>query len=255
MSKFSRRSLIVGGLSTVAGASGLAVAGRFAARYGLIPPDHGGIYGIGETLTYAAHRVLMSRGSAAREFKRSQISRTPHPNYPTRNLPNDEVFERHRAQKFANWGVTVEGSVARPTAFSLAQLKDFPPTTQITQLACEEGWSYIAEWTGVALSHVLNVAGVKPQARYVVFFTYQGGWETVDMPEALHPQTLVAYGMNGGDLPVLHGAPVRLRVPRQLGYKNLKHISRIVVADSLKDIGNGLGSPAVDVGFSWYAGI
>ena len=122
--------------------------------------------------------------------------------------------------------------------------------------ACEEGWSYIAEWTGIPLSYVLNLAGVQPQARYVVYFSHQQGWwDSIDMPEALHPQTLLTYGMNGEDLPVLYGAPVRLRVPRQLGYKSVKHLTRITVTESLKNIGNGLGSAAPAAGFSWYAGI
>jgi len=256
MSKFSRRGIITAGLSTVAGASGLAVAARLAGRYGLIPPDSGGIYGVGETLTYSAQRLLMSQGSAAREFDRSQISLKPHPNNPTGGPPKDETFERLRSGMFADWRLTVDGLVARPSAFSLADLKSYPASTHITQLACEEGWSYIAEWTGVRLAHVLDLAGVQPQAKYVVYFSHQPEWwESIDMPEALHPQTLLTYEMNGGDLPVLHGAPLRLRVPRQLGYKNVKHLSRITVTDSLKNIGNGRGSGSLDVGFSWYAGI
>jgi len=255
MSKLSRRRLITAGLGTAAGASGLAVAARLADRHGLIPPDHGGIYGVGETVTYASQRLLMSFGSAARQFDRSQITRVPHPNYPV-GPPNDETFERLRKENFADWRLTVDGLVARPTVFSLAELKGYPPGTHITQLACEEGWSYIAEWTGVPLAHVLNLAGVKPQARYVVYYSLQSGWwDSIDMPEAFHPQTFLTYGMNGGDLPVQHGAPVRLRVPRQLGYKNVKHLSRIMLTDSLKNIGKGLGSAAPEAGFSWYAGI
>jgi DMSO/TMAO reductase YedYZ molybdopterin-dependent catalytic subunit len=108
----------------------------------------------------------------------------------------------------------------------------------------------------VPLAYVLDLAGAQPQAKYVVFFSHQPQmWESIDVAEAVHPQTLITYGMNGGDLPIPHGAPLRLRVPRQLGYKNVKHISRITVTDNLKNIRNGLGSGAMDVGLSWYAGI
>jgi len=130
-----------------------------------------------------------------------------------------------------------------------------PPRTQITHQACEEGWSFIAEWTGVALSDVLNSVGVLPQARYVVLFPFDEFWESLDMLDAWHPQTLLAYAMNGKELPAPHGAPVRLRVPRQLGYKSVKYLARIRVVDTLKDIGEGLGSRSPEIGYSWYAGI
>src|SRR6185295_3701963 len=222
----------------------------------LIPPDHGGIYGVGETLTYGSQKLLMSLGSRAREFDRSQISKVAVVNGKP---PENETFERLLAGKFAEWRLTLDGLVARPSSFSLEELKRYPSSTQITHLACEEGWSYIAEWTGVPLAHVLNFAGVLPQAKYVVYFSLdsmdQGWWDSLDMAEALHPQTLLAYGMNGQELPVAHGAPVRLRVPRQLGYKNVKHLARITVADSLRSFGKGLGSGAPEMGYSWYAGI
>ncbi len=253
MNKFSRRRLLATGLGTAAGASGLAVALHLADQYGLIPPDHGGIYGVGETLTYASQRLLMSQGSAAREFDRSQISKVFQVNGEP---PKGETFQRLRAGNFAEWRLTVDGLVARPASFSLAELKGYPSSTQITHLACEEGWSFIAEWTGVPLSHVLNLAGVLKHAKYVVYFSLDPGWwDSIDMPEAWHPQTLLTYGMNGQDLSVPHGAPVRLRVPRQLGYKNVKYLSRITVTDNLKKFGSGLGSAAPEFGYSWYAGI
>src|SRR5262249_16838786 len=140
--------------------------------------------------------------------------------------------------------------------FSVAELKTFPRSTQITHLACEEGWSYIAEWSGVPLSHILDRVGTLPQARYVVYRSFQPfWWESIDMADALHPQTLEATGMNGGDLPVPFGGPLRLRVPRQLGYKSVKYITRITVTDSLKGFGKGLGSSAPEGGYAWYAGI
>ena len=252
MSNLSRRKLITSGLAATAGASGLAVAARLAARYGLIPPDRGSVYGPGETLTYAAQRLL-TRSSLAREFPRSQISNPPFAN----GEPfQDDAFKRLQAAGFVDWRVAVDGMVARPASFSPAQLKSYPSSSQITHLACEEGWSFIAEWTGVPLFHVLNVAGILPQARYVVYFSMQPGWwDSIDMADALHPQTLITYAMNGGALPVGHGGPIRLRVPRQLGYKNVKYITRLTVTDSLKGFGKGLGSAPPEGGYAWYAGI
>lgn len=248
----SRRRLITTGLATAAGASGLAIAARIADRYGLIPPDHGGIYGVGETLTYAAQRVLMANHSLAREFNRSQISKSvPIDGKP----PENESYQRLLAGGFADWHLKVDGLVARPSLLSLAELKSYPARTQITHQACEEGWSFIAEWTGVPLSYVLNLAGVLPRAKYVAYFAFDESWDSLDMPEALHPQTLLAYGMNGQELPASHGAPLRMKVPRQLGYKNVKYLSHITVADSLKNIRNGQGSVSPDYGYSWYAGI
>src|SRR5580704_12470663 len=244
----SRRKLIAAGLATAAGASGLTVAARLASRYGLIPPDHGGIYGAGETLTYAAQRLLMSRHSLAREFDRSQISKAFPVNGPP---PEREAYQSLLAGGFADWRLTVDGLVARPSSFSLAELRRYPSRSQITMHTCEEGWSVIAEWTGVPLSYVLNLAGVLPQAKYVVFFPFDESWDSLDMPDAFHPQTLLAYGMNGQELPTPHGAPVRLRVARQLGYKSVKYLSRITVTDTLAHIGKGLGSSAPETGYSW----
>jgi len=150
----------------------------------------------------------------------------------------------------------VDGMVSRPTTFTVAQLQSYPSRSQITHLACEEGWSFIAEWTGVPLSHVLDVVGAAPQAKYVVYFSIQPTWwDSVDMADALHPQTLITYGMNGADLPVGHGGPLRVRVPRQLGYKSVKYVTRLTVTDSLKGFGKGMGSYAAERGYSWYNGI
>jgi DMSO/TMAO reductase YedYZ molybdopterin-dependent catalytic subunit len=252
MSKLSRRRLITTGLATVAGASGLAVAAKLAARYGLIPPDAGGFYGAGETLTYAAQRLL-ARHSLAREFAPSQISKDPFANAVA---PLGDEFQRLQQGAFAEWRLAVDGMAARPASFSLAQLKSFPSRTQITEIACEEGWSYIAEWRGVPLVHVLGLVEALPQVRYVVYRSFQPDWwESIDMADALHPQTLVAYGMNGGELPVGFGGPLRMRVPRQLGYKSVKYIARLTLTDSLKHFGKGLGSAAPEGGYAWYAGI
>ncbi|HKV64268.1 MAG TPA: molybdopterin-dependent oxidoreductase [Candidatus Acidoferrum sp.] len=252
MSDLSRRKLITTGLAAAAGVTGLGVAARLAQKYGLVPPDHGGIYGIGETLTYASQRLL-TRHSLAREFSRSQISKRPVPNEMP---PLKEAYKRLQAGGFVAWRLSVDGMVTRPGTFSLAQLKSYPSRSQITQLACEEGWSYIAEWTGVPLSHVLELVGVQPQARYVVYFSIDPNWrESIDMADALHPQTFLAYGLNGEELPVGNGGPLRLRLPRQLGYKSVKFITHMTVTDSLKRFGKGLGSAAPEAGYAWYAGI
>jgi DMSO/TMAO reductase YedYZ molybdopterin-dependent catalytic subunit len=146
--------------------------------------------------------------------------------------------------------------VARPASFSLDQLKSYPSHSQITMLQCEEGWSYIAEWTGVPLSQILRAVEVLPQARYVVYFSIEPDtWDSIDMADALHPQTLLTYGMNGDELPVDHGGPLRLRLPRQVGYKNVKFITHLTVTDSMKSFGKGLGSASPEFGYAWYGGI
>ncbi len=252
MSDLSRRQLITTGLAATAGVFGLGMAARIAQKYGLVPPDNGGIYGLGETLTYASQRLLTMH-SLAREFPRSQISKIP---FPNEIAPSTEAFMRRQAGRFADWRLSVDGLVNRPATLSIDELKSYPVRSQITQLACEEGWSYIAEWTGVPLSHLLQLVGVQSQARYVVYFSIEPDWwESIDMADALHPQTFLAYALNGEELPVGNGGPLRLRVPRQLGYKNVKFITRLTVTHSLKDFGKGLGSASPEGGYAWYAGI
>jgi DMSO/TMAO reductase YedYZ molybdopterin-dependent catalytic subunit len=252
MSKISRRKLITTGLWTAAGASGLAVAASLAECYGLIPPDGCTLFGTGETLTYAAQRVL-TRHTMAREFSRSEISKRPFAN-PV--APLGDEFQRLQRSGFADWQLAVDGMVAHPGGFSLAELRTFPIRSQITFVACEEGWSYIAEWSGVPLSYILDRVGVLPQVRYVVYRSFQEDWwESIDMADALHPQTLLTLGMNGGELPVPFGGPLRMRVPRQLGYKSLKYITHLTLTDDIKKFGKGLGSAEPEYGYSWYAGI
>ena len=252
MTDLSRRKLIFTGLAAAAGVSGLGVAARLAQKYGLVPPDHGGIYGLGETLTYASQRLLTMH-SFAREFSRNQISKRPLAN---EIAPFSEAFKRLQSGGFADWRLSVDGMVDRSASFSVPQLKSYPSRSQITELACEEGWSYIAQWDGVPLSHVLNLVGTHPQARYVVYFSIEPDWwESIDMSDAMHPQTFLTYGMNGDDLPVGNGGPLRLRLPRQLGYKSVKFITHLTVTDNLKRFGKGLGSASPEGGYAWYAGI
>ena len=137
-----------------------------------------------------------------------------------------------------------------------ACVSDSPLRSQITEVVCEEGWSYVAEWIGTPLSDVLKATGMSPQARYIVYYSIDPEWwESIDMADAMHPQTLVTWGMNDGDLPFGFGGPLRMRVPRQLGYKSVKYITRVTATDSLKAFGKGLGSAAPEAGYAWYAGI
>jgi DMSO/TMAO reductase YedYZ molybdopterin-dependent catalytic subunit len=252
MSPISRRKLLTGGAVTVAGVVGLAAADRIARRYGLIPPDGGGIYGPGETLTYAAQRV-MGKHALAREFPRGMISKMP---FMNEVAPPSDEFKRHQAAGFADWRLVVDGMVARPLSLSVGDLRALATRSQITEVVCEEGWSYIAEWIGTPVDVVLREAGTLPQVRYIVYTAMEkDGWDSLDMADALHPQTLLTWGMNDGDLPVGFGGPLRMRVPRQLGYKSVKYVMRLTATDSMKKVGRGLGSAAAEGGYAWYSGI
>jgi DMSO/TMAO reductase YedYZ molybdopterin-dependent catalytic subunit len=252
MNKTSRRQFVTAALAATAGVSGLAVAANLAKRYGFVPPDSGGIYGPGETLTYAAQRLL-ARHSLAREFPRSMISKVPFANAIP---PLNDAFKRLQCGAFADWRLSIDGMVARPASLSLADLRSFPVRSQITEVVCEEGWSYVAEWIGTPLFEVLKASGVLPQARYLVYFSIDPDWwESIDIADAQHPQTLLAWAMNDGDLPVAFGGPLRLRVPRQLGYKNVKFVTRLMVTDSPKGFISALDPKSANSGYAWYAGI
>lgn len=252
MNPVTRRRFVLGGAAATAGAASLAVADRLARKYGLLPPDDGGVYGPGETLTYAAQRILGAH-SMAREFPRSMISKTP---FLNEIAPPKAAFKQQQASGFRDWRLVVDGMVEHPTSFSVADLKSMGTRSQVTEVACEEGWSYIAEWIGTPLSQVLREVGVQPQARYMAYFSIEPEWwDSLDVRDAVHPQTLLTWGMNDGDLPVGFGGPLRLRVPRQLGYKSVKFVNRLTLTDSMKRFGKGLGSSSPEGGYTWYAGI
>lgn len=212
----------------------------------------------GEWLSYRVHRLIGS-GSLAREYSPSEMS----PDFRTNGntQPRSMEYRRHAAQGFVNWRLQVGGLVKAPSAFSLADLRAYPARTQITRHDCVEGWSAIGQWTGVPVATLLDEVRLRDDARYVVFhcaddFRGTSYYESIDLVDAFHPQTILAYGMNGGDLPIGHGAPVRLRVERQLGYKHAKFVMRIDAVASLSEIGGGRGGFWEDTGYyDWYAGI
>lgn len=260
--QITRRNAIVTGLTSLTGLfipasiSGLLLSGCSKT----LPPTYGNILRMGDVLTYAAQRNLLSGQSLAKEYNFGDISSFPatgttNPGDPDRAYYNKEfgpIYAALEKEAFTDWRLSIEGHVARPGSYSLTDLQKFPSKTQITRHTCEEGWSAIAEWTGIALSHVLKNAGILPSARFVNFYTYDDYADSIDMLDALHPQTILTYGMNGKALPIPHGAPLRIRVEKQMGYKSVKYIQRIVVTNEFDDLGK-LGS--IQNGWSWYAGI
>ena len=248
MTDISRRKLILS--ASALGAAGLLTGCDILGDGG---PARGGLYGLSDKLSFAVQRFLLRHQPLAREFAPEAISSV----FPTINTtdPDDPGYRRSKATGFSDWRLPVRGLVERPGAHSLADLKGMPARTQITLHACEQGWSAIAGWTGVPLAHVLNLAGLRPEARFILIRTVDGWWDTYDLFDALHPQTILAYGMNGGALPIAHGAPVRLRVERQLGYKSLKYLASIEAVARVDGLGQGRGSMLSDLGFSWYGGI
>ncbi len=246
--KVTRRQALVTGLASVGG---------FALRYPRsFPPTYGSLLRMGDNLTYAAHRALLPQQALVKEYGEADI--TSFPAIGTTNPGSSGTPERARdysrmeSALFAEWTLSVEGLVSRPRTFSLAELKQLPSRTQITRHACEEGWTAIAQWTGVPMGAILDAVGILPAARFVVSYSYDDFANSIDMLDAFHPQTILAYGMNGRQLSVPHGAPLRLRVERQLGYKGLKYLQRLVVTNEFDD-GGTKGDLAN--GWAWYTGI
>jgi DMSO/TMAO reductase YedYZ molybdopterin-dependent catalytic subunit len=217
------------------------------------------LLGTAESATRAAHSLLTPRRALAQEFSEAERS----PVFPTNGTtnPEDPVYQAHVQRGFADWRLEVGGLVERASAFSLAELRLLPSRTQITRHDCVEGWSAIAKWKGVKLEALLGRVGVRPDARYVVFHCadpMDDGiryYESIDLEEARHAQTILAYEINDRVLPVEHGAPLRLRVERQLGYKMAKYVMRIELVSSVSAMGDGLGGYWEDRGYEWYAGI
>jgi DMSO/TMAO reductase YedYZ molybdopterin-dependent catalytic subunit len=216
-----------------------------------------------EKLTIRSQRLLVPKDKLAREFSEADISPIFKPNGTSQ--PDSEEYARMMENGFADWRLKIDGLVERPVALSLADLKRLPSRTQITRHDCVEGWSAIGKWTGTPLGALLQSAGLKPGARYAVFHcadqleqTLDGSgtyYESIDLIDAFHPQTILAYQLNGKDLEVAHGAPLRLRVERHLGYKHAKYLMRIEIKDSFAGLWGGKGGFWEDRGYEWYAGI
>jgi DMSO/TMAO reductase YedYZ molybdopterin-dependent catalytic subunit len=216
-----------------------------------------------ENLTRHAQRLFAGTHTLAPEFSKKDIAAVFRAN-GTLN-PDTADYSAHAANGFRDWRIEVGGLVERPLSLSMAELRALPSRTQITRHDCVEGWSCIGEWTGTPLKLVLAAAKPKATARYVVFhcadnMSQEGDaaqfyYESLDLLEATHPQTLLAYELNGQALPIEHGAPVRLRAERQLGYKMAKFVNRIELVDSYAYVNGGRGGYWEDQGYSWYAGI
>ena len=267
MALLTRRAALTGGLT----GSGLLLAGCSKA----VQADRlNGAAAFRHVLDYGAEwtlhtqRFLLGGGALAREYKPADISHTFKAN-GTLN-PNFPAYNQAVGEGFARWRLVIDGMVARPLSLSLAELRRLPARTQITRHDCVEGWSAIGGWTGVPLGLLLKAAGGQKAARYAVFYCAdnldgepsKGGdqapgqyYESIDLVDAFHPQTMIAYAMNGELLSVPHGAPLRLRVERQLGYKQAKYLQRIALTSTLAGINGGKGGYWEDRGYEWYAGL
>jgi DMSO/TMAO reductase YedYZ molybdopterin-dependent catalytic subunit len=257
MIKISRRGLLASGAATF---GGLLLAGCDRLSQA---PSFGRLLGAGEGATMFAQRALGFDQPLAREFSERDLSRVFKANGTTD--PDSDAYRALVQEGFAGWRLAVDGLVEHPGQFSLADLKALPARTQITRHDCVEGWSAIGKWTGPQLGVLLKSVGLKPNARFAVFHCaddYEGSsdgsglyYESIDLIDAFHPQTILAHTMNGLPLEVAHGAPLRLRVERQLGYKQAKYVMRIEIVERLDAIGKGRGGFWEDRGYEWYAGI
>ena len=248
------RRALVSGLGVAAGGSLLSGCDKLNDS-----PGFRDTLRLGEHLTLRAQRLITDRTALAREYRPDQ--RSPIFRANGTRQPAGEAYAAHAANGFANWRLAIDGLVQRPRSFSMAQILSMPHRTQITRHDCVEGWSAIGQWTGVPLKLLLDQAGVREQARYVVFhcaddYGPMRYYESVDLVDAFHPQTILAWALNGQRLPVANGAPLRLRVERMLGYKHAKYVERIELAESLGRIGQGHGGYWEDNNdYEWYAGI
>ena len=253
----SRRTWLKAGLTS---ALGLAVGA--CAKVTQSPTVNNVLDGA-ETLNRRLHGLLVGRTALAREYDHLDISPDFRANGTTN--PDSDEYQALVTSGFKDWKLQVGGLVERPFSLSLDELRAAPARSQITRHDCVEGWSSIAQWCGARLGPLLERAGLKPQARYIAFFcadtlelTLDGTgdyYETIAIADAFHPQTILAYEMNGQPLPVAHGAPIRLRLERQLGYKMAKYVMRIEAIDNYAALGRGKGGYWEDRGYQWYAGI
>ena len=216
----------------------------------------------GEALSKGVHHLIGGRQAMAQEFPPADLSPEFRGNGNTD--PDSDEYKALAEKQFADWRLVVDGLVEQPASYSLAELRAMASRTQITRHDCVEGWSAIGKWTGVPLARLLDAAKPKASARFVVFHcadAFAEGddetpyYESIDMEDAYHPQTILAYGLNDQALPVTNGAPLRLRVERQLGYKQAKYLMRLELVENFAAIGGGKGGYWEDQGYQWYAGI
>jgi DMSO/TMAO reductase YedYZ molybdopterin-dependent catalytic subunit len=253
----SRRGLLAAGAATF---GGLLLAGCDRLSNA---PKFQSLLGSANRATYGAQRVLLSGQPLAREFQEKDLSPVFKANGST--MPGDPAYQTMMENGFADWRLKIDGLVARPASLSLADLKRLPQRTQITRHDCVEGWSAIGKWSGVPLGLILKAVGLAPNARFAVFHcaddldgSSDGSglyYETIDLIDAFHPQTILAHSMNGQPLEVAHGAPLRLRVERQLGYKHAKYLMRIEIVERFDHMAGGKGGYWEDRGYDWFAGI
>jgi DMSO/TMAO reductase YedYZ molybdopterin-dependent catalytic subunit len=219
------------------------------------------VLGVGEKLSESAHHLLVPRRAMAQEF--SEADRSPEFRSNGTAMPNNRQYQALAAAGFTDYRLEVGGLVEKPAAFSLAELRALASRTQITRHDCVEGWSAIGKWKGAKLAALLDAVGPRPEARYAVFYCADPMnpdgtglyYESIDMDDAFHAQTILAYELNDAPLPIKNGAPIRLRVERQLGYKHAKYVMRIELVPSFAHIAGGNGGYWEDEGYDWYAGI
>lgn len=251
--KFSRRAFLTrlsaaGGTLVLAGCDALSQS-----------PDFRDVLNSAEGMTERLQRLALTSRSLAREYTDADLSKSFRVNGSSG--VDDAAYKADATGGFANWKLKIDGLVTRPLELSLAELRRMPARTQITRHDCVEGWSAIGKWKGAEFATLLQTVGLKPDARYLVFHCADslGGagryYESIDLIDAFHPQTILAYEMNDKPLSVPHGAPLRLRVERQLGYKHAKYVMRIEAVASFAAIGGGKGGFWEDRGYEWYAGI
>lgn len=247
----SRRRLIAGlgtGSLLLSGCDRLGQSPRFQS-----------LLDLGEKLTYRVQRGLTDRTALAAEFSAADMSPVFRSNGNT--MPRSAAYRQHLASNFRDWRLVINGLVGKPLALSLAELRALPARTQITRHDCVEGWSAIGKWQGVPLGTLLTKAQLSSQARYLVFHCADdfGGtnyYESIDMVDAFHAQTILTWSLNDQALPVANGAPLRLRVERQLGYKHAKYVMGVQAVASLRGFGQGRGGYWEDqINYEWYAGI
>jgi DMSO/TMAO reductase YedYZ molybdopterin-dependent catalytic subunit len=241
-------------LSLGAGAGLLAGCDALSKREGFVD-----LLALAEPLNQRTQRLLTG-DRMAREFPAHMISPVFRPNGSID--PQTPEYLALKADRFSGYRLRLRGLVERPLEFSLDALRALPARTQITRHDCVEGWSVIGQWTGVPLSHLLGLARLKPGARHVVFHCYDDllgdgsrYYESIDLDDAFHPQTLAAYALNGAPLPVPNGAPLRMRIERKLGYKQPKYVHTIEVVASYAGLAGGRGGTWEDEGYDWYGGI